>query len=63
MIRASQDSIGGIINTYLFHELDGLPLVDEKIENYNSVTKEEIMNVAKKIKVNTCYLLKGEDEK
>ncbi len=63
MLRASEDTNGGIINNYLFHELDDMPLLPQKIENYNSVTKEEVMNVAKKIKLNTCYLLKGEDEK
>ena len=63
LIKASLDSIGGIIMNYYFHNVDGTALVEEKIKNYQSVTKEEIMAVAKKIKENTCYLLVGEDEK
>ncbi len=61
-IKMSEDTQGGIINNYLFHDLDKLPLYEERIKEFKSITKEEIMNVAKKIKLNTIYLLKGEDE-
>ena len=57
----SEDTLGGIINNYLFNDLDNLPFYDERIKEFNSVTKEEVLEVAKKIKLNTIYLLTGED--
>ena len=54
--------MGGIINNYLFNELDNLPLYDERIKEFKTVTKEEIMKLASKIKLNTIYLLAGEDK-
>ena len=58
----SEDTLGGIINNYLFNELDNLPLYDERIKEINSVTKEEVIELAKKFKLNTIYLLTGEGE-
>lgn len=60
-IKMSEDTNGGIINNYLFNELDGLPLYDERVKEFKKVTKKEIMEVAKKIKLNTIYLLSGEE--
>ncbi len=61
-IKMGEDTQGGIINNFLFNYLDDLPLYDERVKIFKSVTKEEIMNVAKKVKLNTIYLLEGEDE-
>ena len=61
-IKMSEDTLGGIINNYLFNELDNLPLYDERIKEINSVTKEEVIELAKKFKLNTIYLLTGEGE-
>ncbi len=61
-IKMSEDTNGGIVNNYLFNELDGLALYDERIKNIKTVTKEEIMECAKKIKLNMIYLLGGEDK-
>lgn len=60
-IKMSEDTQGGIINNYLFHDLDNLPLYEERIKEFKKVTKEDIMNVAKKVKLNTIYILKGEE--
>ena len=60
-IKMSEDTLGGIINNYLFHDLDNLPLYEERIKEFKKVTKEDIMNVAKKVKLNTIYILKGEE--
>ena len=59
-IKMSEDTLGGIINNYLFNELDNLPLYDERIKEFETITKEEIVELAKKIKLNTIYLLSGE---
>ena len=60
--KMGEDTQGGIVNNYLFNDLDDLPLYDERIKIFKTITKEEIMNVAKKVKLNTIYLLKGEAE-
>ena len=60
-IKMSEDTQGGIINNYLFHDLDNLPLYEERIKEFKKVTKEDIMNVAKKVKLNIIYILKGEE--
>jgi len=61
-IKMSEDSQGGIINNYLFNDLDNLPLYDERIKRFKELTREDIIKVAKKVKLNTIYLLKGEDK-
>ena len=61
-LKMGEDTQGGIINNYLFNYLDNLPLYEERVKEFKTVTKEEVIEVAKKIKLNTIYLLKGEDE-
>lgn len=61
-IKMSLDTQGGIISNYLFHDLDNLPLQDERIESFKKVTKEDVMKVANKLTLNTIYLLSGEEE-
>ena len=60
-IKINEDSPGGIVNNYLFNELDKLPLFDERIKGLLTVTKGEIMKLAKKIKLNLTYTLEGEE--
>lgn len=60
-IKMSEDTQGGIVNNYLFHDLDNLPLYEERIKEFKTITREDIMKVAKKVKLNTIYLLKGEE--
>jgi len=60
-LKMSEDTQGGIINNYLFYELDGLPMYVERAKGFKKVTKEEIIKVTKKIKINTIYLLGGEE--
>ena len=58
----SNDNNVSILNNYVFNYLDNLPLIDERKELYNKVTKEDIIKVAKKISLNTTYVLKGKGE-
>lgn len=53
------DSPGSIINMYLSHKYYNLDLIEERSKNIEKVTKDDIINVAKKLKLNTTYLLKG----
>ncbi len=55
------DSPQGIINNYVFHVLDDLPLISERIKLVKDITKEEIVKVANKIKPNILYVLEGEE--
>lgn len=61
-IKSNLDMPGAIINNYLFYNLDKSPLLEERIELIKSVTKKEIVEVAKKIKLNIIYLLKEKGE-
>lgn len=51
-----------IINMYLSHEYYNLDLVDERIKNIETVTKNDIILLANKLKLNATYLLKGMNE-
>ena len=53
------DSPASIINNYLSHEYLENDLIDEKIKKAKQMTPEKIINLAKKIKIDTIYLLKG----
>lgn len=61
-IKMSEDTNGGIINNYLFNELDNLPLYDERVKEFKKINKKDVIEVAKKVKLNTIYLLSGEDK-
>lgn len=61
-IIASMDNPSGIINTYYAHELVDSALSEERIEKFNNVTKEEVVNLSKKINIYSVLTLeKGED--
>ena len=61
-IKMNEDTPGGIIDNYLFNELDGVEFYDERVKIFNSITREEIIKVANKVKLNTVYLYKGEEK-
>lgn len=61
-IRMSEDTLGGVVNNYFFNNIDQVDLYDERVKQFNTVTREEIMDVAKKIKLNTVYLLTREEK-
>lgn len=48
-----------MISIYEAHEYLNYDLIDKREENISKVTKEMIINTAKKIKLDTIYLLKG----
>ncbi len=58
-LRMGQDSIGSILNNYLFNYLDDLPLFESRMELIMDVTKEEVVALAKKVRLNLVYLLDG----
>ena len=60
-LNLSLDNPGGILNNYIFHVLDDLPLIEDRIKMIEDVTKEEIVAVASKIKPNISFVLEGEE--
>lgn len=56
-LTLSKDDPSELINNYIMQELDNLPNLDDRIKMFKNVTKQEVIDVAKKIKINTIYLL------
>ena len=61
-LNLSLDNPAGILNNYIFHVLDHLPLIEDRIQMIKEVTREEIVRVANKIKPNISFVLEGEEE-
>lgn len=61
-IESSLDNPISIINNYYAKVLVGALDVDKKIEKIKSISKEDIINVSKKISVHTLFLLEASDE-
>ena len=56
MINDNQNSI---INNYLFENIASLDKVENRLKKLKSVKVEDIMKLAKKVKINTIYFLNG----
>ena len=54
------DSPAGIINTYYAKVLVNSLTFEERIENISRITKEDVINISKKISMHTVYLLEGD---
>ena len=57
----TSDNNSSLLNNYVFHEFDNLPLIDERKKSLVKLTKEDVVNVSKKLKLNTIYVLKGKE--
>lgn len=57
----TMDNEVAILNNYVFNVFAKSPLVDERLEQMRKVTKEDIVKVAKKVKLNMVYTLKGRE--
>lgn len=58
----AQDNTVSIINNYVFHVFDNLPMPEERIEMFKNIKKEDVINVAKKVKLNTIFTLGGRNK-
>ena len=58
-IDETLESQSRIIDNYLMMEFIGTDDLDKKRELMNKVTKKEIVNVAKKVKIDIVFLLEG----
>ena len=61
-IKASLDNPNGIINTYYARVLINSDSYEKRIEQINKITKEDIINLARKVNIHTMYLLEGTEE-
>ena len=61
-IKASEDSAMGIITNYYAKALVNSPNVEERITNIKRVTRDDIINVSKKIHMHTVFILEAQDE-
>lgn len=59
-LKEIEDDMNAIINIYEAHEYLDYDLLDEREKNIKLVTKKDIINASKKIKLDTIYLLEGE---
>lgn len=60
-IKELKDSPGNILGTYISHEYLNTDLIDERVDKIAKVTREMIINFAKKVHVDTVYVLEGSD--
>lgn len=54
-----EDSPSGIISMYMLHEYLNKDLVDKRVSQVNKVTKQMVIDVAKKVHIDTIYFLEG----
>jgi len=64
LLKEIEDNENAIIETYLAKDLLNLGDIEERKKEIMKVTKEDIVQVAKKVKIDTIFLLEGvlEDE-
>lgn len=62
-LNMNEDVPGRIIDNYLYKNLYELDDIEIRIKNYNKITKKEIVDFAKKVKLNTILCVRdGENE-
>lgn len=57
-----KDSPGALLGTYISHEYLDADLIEEREKEIKKVTKEMVINFARKVHVDTVYVLEGSDE-
>ena len=60
-IESSMDVNVGILNNYFFHNVCNTPLYSESLDILKSIKKEDMISVAKALKLNTIYILNKGD--
>jgi predicted Zn-dependent peptidase len=56
-VKMSCDYIGSFLNNYIFNYYDGLELPIDRIRIINNITKNDIVNFSKNLKLNCIYTL------
>ena len=58
-LEMADDNPVSILNNYVFELFDKLPNVTKRVEQIKTITKSDLIKVAKKVKLNLIYDLKG----
>ena len=58
-LKMISDSPASLVNNYQFCNIAGLKPINKRIEDINAVSILDIKKMAKKVKINTIYLLSG----
>ena len=61
-LNLSEDNQASLINRYVFKNIDNIPDNETRIKIFNTISKEEIISFAKKVKPNTIYYLEGSSD-
>ena len=62
MLSEIEDNPDAIVETYLAKDLLNLGDIEERKEEIRKVTKEDIINLSKKVKIDTIFLLEGDGQ-
>ena len=57
-LKMGTDNNVAILNNYVFHYLDELPLLEERIKMIQNTQKEDLIRCAKSLVLNTIYVQK-----
>ncbi len=58
-LQMTLDNNVATLSNYIFRKYYNLPTIEDRMKLLKEVTKEDLMKLAKKIKLNTIYTLKG----
>lgn len=61
-LLSAMDNPASLIDNYFFSNIAGIYRIEEQITKIDEVTKEDIINLANKLKLNTIYLMKEEND-
>ena len=61
-LKEMDDNPNSVLTLYISKEYLNMGLVEDRIININKVTKKDVVAYAKKIKLNTSYILEGDEE-
>ena len=59
LLNEIEDNPDAIVETYLAKDLLNLGDIEERKEEIKKVTKDDIIRVSKKVKIDTVFLLEG----
>ena len=61
-LKMASDNNVAILNNYVFHVFDNLPLIDERMEMINKVEMDDLIKCAKSLVLNTIYVQDAGEE-
>ncbi len=59
VLEKNQDDPSIIMRYYTFNHLMDIPLIEERMDILKTITKDDIVKLAKKVKLNTIYILES----